>query len=265
MVEAESLNPNGEVARNMSKVVRSLFAIAIGLTVAAYGEGDTGQTSTEEITHEQVRQYLLEHPELVLDDPEIANSISRARSKREREIAASRRESVLDERADLLNSSLTPSSGETGSVVTLIEFYDYQCSPCKANYPELEQMRSTEADVRLIGSYSIMAARAAIAAHRQGLFDAYHAALMTANTRLDMDSIYATAADVGLDLEKLRADMRDPQVLQYLEEIRLLAEALDVTGTPAFIIGGAILRGGTTADELKAELGRQRAQSDVVP
>lgn len=256
----------------MRKVVRSLFAIAIGLTAAASGEGDTGQTSTEEITHERVRQYLLEHPELVLDDPEIANSINRARSKREQEIAASRRESVLEERSDLLNSPLTPSSGDTGSVVTLIEFYDYQCSPCKASYPELEQMRATEADVRIVygqlpifGSHSIMAARAAIAAHRQGLFDAYHAALMTANTRLDMDSIYATAADVGLDLEKLRADMRDPQVLQYLEEIRLLAEALDVTGTPAFIIGGAILRGGTTADELKAELGRQRAQSDAVP
>ena len=256
----------------MRKVVRSLLAIAIGLTAAACGEGGTGQAVSEEITHERVRQYILEHPELVLDDAEIANSIRRARSERERERAASQRRSVLEERADLLNSPLTPSSGDTDSVVTLIEFYDYQCSSCKANYPEIEQMRAAEADVRFVygqlpifGSHSIMAARAAIAAHRQGLFNAYHAALMTANTRLDMDSIYATAADVGLDLEKLRADMRDPQVLQYLEEIRLLAEALDVTGAPTFIIGGAILRGGTTADELKAELGRQRAQGDAVP
>ena len=253
----------------MSKIVRSLFAIAIVLTASACGEGDTDQAFTEEITHEQVRQYLLEHPELVLDDPEIGNAISRARSKREQERAASRRRSVLEKRADLLSSPLTPYSGDAGSVVTLIEFYDYQCSPCKANYPELEQVRATEANVRFVygqlpiyGSHSIMAARAAIAAHRQGLFDAYHAALMTANTRLDMNSIYATAADVGLDVERLRADMRDPQVLRYLEEIRLLAEALDVTGTPGFIIGDAIRSGGTTAEELKAELGRQRARSD---
>ncbi len=256
----------------MRKVVRSLFAIAIGLTAAACGEGDTGQTPTEEITHERVRQYLLEHPELVLDDPEIGNSISRARSKREQERAASQRKSVLEKRADLLSSPLTPYSGDAGSVVTLIEFYDYQCSPCKANYPELEQVRATEANVRIVygqlpifGSHSIMAARAAIAAHRQGLFDAFHAALMTTSAHPDMDSIYATAAEVGLDVEKLLADMRDPQVLQYLEEIRLLAEALGVTGTPAFIIGDAILSGGATADELKAELGRQRAQSDPVP
>ncbi len=258
--------------RNVCRVVRILLAIAIGLTAAACSEGDTGQTSTEEITHERVRQYLLEHPELVLDDPEIGNSINRARSNREQERAASQRKSVLEERADLLNSPLTPSSGEPSAAVTIIEFYDYHCSPCIASHPELEQVRATTEDLRIVygqlpiyGSHSIMAARAAIAAHRQGHFNAFHAALMTTSAYPDMDSIYAMAAEVGLDVEKLRSDMRDPQVLQYLEEIRLLAEALDVTGTPAFIIGGAILRGGTTADDLKAELGRQRAQSDVVP
>ena len=253
----------------MRIIMRSLILIATGLTSAACGEGGAGERSTERITHEQIRQYLLEHPELVLDDPEIGNAIGRARSKRERERAASQRRSVLEERADLLSSPLTPYSGDAGSAVTLIEFYDYQCSPCKANYPEFEQVRATEANVRVIygqlpvyGSHSIMAARAAIAAHRQGLFDAYHAALMTASTRLNMDSIYAAAANVGLDVEKLRADMRDPQVLQYLEEIRLLAESLGVTGTPAFIIGDAMLSGGVMADELKSELARQRTQID---
>ena len=253
----------------MCKVLRGLFLIATGLTSAACGEGGAGEGSTEGITPEQVRQYLLEHPELVLDDPEIGNAIGRARSSRERERAASQRRSVLEARADLLSSPLTPHSGDAGSAVTLIEFYDYQCSPCKANYPELEQVRATEANVRVVygqlpiyGSHSIMAARAAIAAHRQGLFDAYHAALMTANTPLTMDSLYTTATNVGLDVNRLRADMLDPQILQYLGEIRLLAESLGVTGTPAFIIGDAMLSGGTTADELKAELGRQRTWSD---
>ena len=55
--------------------------------------------------------------------------------------------------------------------------------------------------------------------------------------------------------------MRDPQVIDYLEQMRLLADELDVTGTPAFIVGDAILRGGTTVKELKVELGRQRTRS----
>ena len=122
-------------------------------------------------------------------------------------------------------------------------------------------MRIIYAQLPVFGSYSILAARAAIGAHRQGLFQAYHDALMTADIRLDTDSIFAMAAEIGLDTEKLQADMRDPQVIDYLEQMRLLADELDVTGTPAFIVGDAILRGGTTVKELKAELDRQRTRS----
>lgn len=249
------------------KLLQILIAIAIGSTAAACGQGDRSQPLSDEISREQVRRYLLDHPELVLDDPEIRSSIHRARSKREQEIAASWRESVLEEGSEVLNSPLTPSSGDASAEVTIVAFYDYQCGPCIASHPELEQVRSTAANVRIVfgqlpifGSHSIMAARAAIAANRQGRFDGLHAALMTANARLDMDTIYAMASEVGLDVEQLRADMRDPQVLQYLEEVRRLAEELGVTGTPAFVIGDQILFGGTTAADLETELDRQRAR-----
>ena len=250
----------------MRKVLPGLFAIVFALALTACANTDKGEASSSKITHEQVRQYLLEHPELVLDDTEVGRAIGQARVERELKAAAAQRRFVLEARAGLLGSALTPSSGDAGSAVTFIEFYDYQCAPCKANYPELEQVRTTEANVRFVygqlpiyGSHSIMAARAAIAARLQGRFAAYHDALMTLNTRLDMDSIYAAAAVAGLDVEKLRADMRDARVLQYLEEVRILADELGVTGTPTFIIGDAIRRGGTTADELKAEIFRQRA------
>lgn len=254
------------IAQCLRKIAPAVFVFGLALT--ACSDVDSTNTSTDGMTNEKVRQYLLKHPELVLDDPEIARAISSARSMRQREASALRRKSLLTENANLLNSALTPTSGDVGSQVTLIEFYDYQCIPCKASYPELEQMRVTEADVRIIyaqlpvfGSYSILAARAAIGAHRQGLFQAYHDALMTTDTRLDTDSIFAMAAEIGLDTDKLQADMRDPQVIQYLEQMRLLADTLDVTGTPAFIVGDAILRGGTTMKELKVELDRQRTRS----
>lgn len=256
------------VAKYLRKAAHTVFVLAFGVAITACSEGHRTATLNEGITSEKVRQYLLEHPELVLDDPEIARAIDSARSTRQQEAGALWRKSLLAEKASLLNSTLTPASGDAASQVTLIEFYDYQCIPCKASYPELEQMRETEADVRIIyaqlpvfGSYSILAARAAIGAHRQGLFQAYHDALMTADIRLDTDSIFAMAAEIGLDTEKLQADMRDPQVIDYLEQMRLLADELDVTGTPAFIVGDAILRGGTTVKELKVELDRQRTRS----
>ena len=258
------------VAQCKRKITQCVFTLAFGLAITACSDVDSTNTLSEEMTNEKVRQYLLEHPELVLDDPEIASAIRSARSMRQQEASALRRKSLLMEKANLLNAALTPASGDAGSQVTLIEFYDYQCIPCKASYPELKQIRVTEKDIRIIyaqlpifGSYSILAARAAIGAHRQGLFQAYHDVLMTTDTRLDADSIFAIAADIGLDIEKLQADMRDPQVIHYLEQMRILADALDVTGTPVFIVGDAILKGGTTMKDLKVELDRQRTRSHL--
>ena len=105
-----------------------------------------------------------------------------------------------------------------------------------------------------------MAARAAIAAHRQGLFEVFHHTLMSTDAVLDLEIIFASAEEAGLDPEELRADMSDPLVHQYLEEVRALAEALNVTGTPSFIVGDAKLSGGITATDLTLELERQRAR-----
>lgn len=252
----------------MRRLVRNGLSIALGLAVAGCEGSDPGGSFPGEITRERVRQYLLKNPEIVLDDTEVSKAIDRARTNRQQEILASVRRSVLEEAEDVLNSPLTPTLGDPVSGVRLIEFYDYQCAPCKANYPEFEEMRASEKDVQIVyaqlpifGSHSVMAARAAVAAQRQGLFETYHAALMTADSRLDMNLIYDKAAESGLDLEQLKADMRDPEVLAYLEEVRLIAEALEVTGTPTFVIGDGIVRGGATADELKEELGRQRSRS----
>ena len=254
----------------MHRALRNLVALTLVLAGAACGSSDSDPSSTNSLDPDLVREYLLMHPEIVLDDAKVGDAIRRAHLRREQDRAAEERRSILKIYTDLLQSPLTPSSGGTG--VTVIEFYDYQCAPCRASYPQLQQVRTTEPDVRYLygqlpiyGSHSIMASRAAIAAHRQGLFREFHHALMTIDSGLDMEVIFATAKKAGLDVEKLQADMRDPLVHQYLEEIRALAEALDVTGTPSFIIGDAKLSGGVTASDLRSELGRQRAQIKLPP
>ena len=255
----------------MHRALRNLallpLALALALAGAACGSSDSDPSSTGSLDPDLVREYLLMHPEIVLDDAEVSDAIYKAHLRRKQDRAAEERRSILKAHTDLLQSSLMPTSGGTGTDVTIIEFYDYQCAPCRASYPELQQVRTTEPGVRYLygqlpiyGSHSIMAARAAVAAHRQGLFKEFHHALMTTDSVLDMKVIFATAENAGLNVEKLQADMRDPLVHQYLEEIRALAETLDITGTPSFIIGDAKLSGGVTAGDLRSELGRQRAQ-----
>ena len=247
--------------------LRNLVALTLVLAIAACGSSDPGPSSTGSLDPELVREYLLTHPEIVLDDAEVSDAIHKAGLRREKGRAAAERRSILEAYTDLLQSPLTPYSGGTDADLTVIEFYDYQCAPCRASYPELQQVRATEPGIRYLygqlpiyGSHSIMAARAAVAAHRQGLFNAFNHALMTTDAVLDMKMIFATAEKAGLNVEKLQTDMRDPLVHQYLEQIRALAEALNVTGTPSFIIGDAKLSGGVKAGDMRRELDRQRAQ-----
>lgn len=267
--KACSLRPRQEDAGSICSILRLLPALALYLaaTAGAADEGDA--TSFDGIDRALVREFLLAHPEVVLDDKEVRDAIRRVRLEREQKRTAAERRSVLETRADLLQSTLTPSTGDASSAMNVIEFYDYQCGPCKASYPELEQVRTERPHVRYIygqlpiyGSFSVVAARAAIAAQRQGLFKGFHHALMTASTPLDMGSIVVAATEVGLDVEKLRADMRDPEIHAYLEEVRLLAEALGVMGTPSFIVGDAMLSGGVVVNDLMEVLDRQRVQNE---
>jgi len=251
----------------MHRVLRNLVALTLVLAGAACGSSESDPSSTDSLDPDLVREYLLMHPEILLDDAEVSDAIRKAHLRREQGRAAEERRSILKTYTDLLHSPLTPSSGGTDADITVIEFYDYQCAPCRASYPELQQVRTTEPNVHYLygqlpiyGSHSIMAARAAVAAHRQGLFEEFHHALMTKDEALDMAVIFEAAEKAGLNVEKLQADMRDPLVHQYLEEMRALAEALDITGTPSFIIGDAKLSGGVTAGDLRSDLGRQRAQ-----
>lgn len=251
----------------MCSALQNLAALVLVLTLAACGAKETDPSSTDALEPALVKEYLLAHPELVLDNPEVSGAIHKAHLRREQGRAATQRQAVLNAHSELLESPFTPFSGSTGTDLTVIEFFDYQCAPCRASYPELQQARSNERNVRYLygqlpiyGSHSIMAARAAIAAHRQGLFEVFHHTLMTTDTALDLGMIFASAEEAGLDVTKLQADMRDPLVHQYLEEVRALAEALNVTGTPSFIVGDAKLSGGITAADLTLELERQRAR-----
>lgn len=197
------------------------------LQIAATDTPSGSKSTTIQADRESmVREYLLQHPEFVLDDEEVSEAIRRTRLAREEERVARLRRNIIESRADLIHSKLTPASGAADPGVTLIEFYDYQCLPCRQSQPAVESIRSENPDVRVVyaqlpiyGSHSVLAARAVIAAHQQNLFDAFHRALMAADLPLRSDLVYSIAETVGLNLDKLQADIGDPRIQSHLEEI----------------------------------------------
>ncbi|MEQ9447374.1 MAG: DsbA family protein, partial [Rhodospirillaceae bacterium] len=84
---------------------------------------------------------------------------------------------------------------------------------------------------------SEFAARAAMASNKQGKYQQYHVALMSARGRLTPEKVFRLASKAGLDVEKLKRDMEDPMISAYLQETLQLGQSLGINGTRGFVLG----------------------------
>jgi protein-disulfide isomerase len=124
--------------------------------------------------------------------------------------------------------------------------------------PTLDEVLRADGRIRLIlkefpilGPASKTASRAAIAAHKQGKYLAMHNALMAYPNNLTDDVIFILARQVGLDVAKLKEDMKAKEVDDLIGRTNKLAQELGINGTPAFIIGETVVPGAIGADEFK--------------
>jgi protein-disulfide isomerase len=208
-----------------------------------------------------IRDYLRAHPEVVL---EALQEIERREHERQR---VQRVDAIRAHLAQLTQDPGSPVGGNPQGRVTVVEFFDYQCGYCKRQVGELKKLLQTDADVRLVykdlpilGPPSVFAARAALAARKQGKHEALHEALMATNGPLTEEVVLKVATQSGLDIARLEKDMADPSVSEALDRNFQLQRALNIEGTPALIVGTEFLPGAASFETLKTLVARVRAK-----
>lgn len=157
---------------------------------------------------------------------------------------------------ELLTRAGYPTLGSATASLTIVEFFDYRCPSCRAAAREVERfLRSYPQicivlrDYPILGEDSEYAARMAIAAGQHGKYlDFYHAMFLRdeAITRTAVD--HAISA-IGLDLAAVKRESREPAVEAILSRSRTLADEIKIQGTPWFVIGGVVVRGGAISEE----------------
>src|SRR5579872_2458967 len=165
----------------------------------------------------------------------------------------------------LAEDSASPVIGDAHGDVTIVEFFDYACSFCKAIEPRLESALRSDPHVRLIlKEFPILtpesqtAARASLAAARQHKYRQFHEALMGYRGPWGEDAIFSTAKSVGLNLEQLRRDMDSPAIANEFIANFNLARALRIFQTPAFVVGDHILTGPSAEIDFPAVIAAAR-------
>ena len=139
--------------------------------------------------------------------------------------------------------------GKSDAPLTLLEFTDYQCPYCrrfqsetwpllKKNFIDTGKLRFIVRDLPLqFHSTARPAAEAAHCAGEQGKFWEMHHALLTGKDALDAAGIDRRARDVGLDLERLHGCIQGNRYEADIARNTATADALEIRGTPAFVLG----------------------------
>jgi predicted DsbA family dithiol-disulfide isomerase len=82
--------------------------------------------------------------------------------------------------------------------------------------------------------------------------------MMESNGSFDESQLFDIAEDVGLDVVRLKKDMELRGVQGILDDTKVLADKLSISGTPAIIVGEELIRGAIGKERLKSLIGQVR-------
>jgi protein-disulfide isomerase len=146
-----------------------------------------------------------------------------------------------------------PVLGAPTAPVTIVEFSDFECPHCAAAHPLLKRLvRELDGQVRLVFMHyplteshqrAMPAARASVAAGRQGKFWEMHDLLFENRGALSDEDFERYARQIGLDVERFQRDMRSEESRRAVERDRALGRQVGVTGTPTLFVNGRRFRG----------------------
>ena len=138
-------------------------------------------------------------------------------------------------------------------------FSDFACPSCWTMEQDLLEIVNEE-DTRLglvwhelprAGGASLNAAKAVLAATRQGGYQALKTHLMQAGPAIEDLDIRAAAARLGLDPDRLLADTERPEIADMLLTSRALAQVFGFLGTPALVVKRTVIRGSVIASIIR--------------
>jgi len=221
-----------------------ISGLALSATPATAQDSGALTPKQAEAVRKIVRDYLMEHPEV------LAESLEALREKMRAQAEADAHKMLEARKDEIFHNADDPVAGNAKGDVTIVQFFDYNCGFCKQTADALWDAVKADGKVRLVlkelpilGPDSVFAARIALAARADNAakYDDLHRALMKFRGKLDEKTVLKLAADQGFNPEKLRKEATTPEIDRQLSKVSDLARSLDIGGTPTFIIGDRIL------------------------
>lgn len=223
------------------------------MTLSTNAQDEAVTTADRAAIEKIVEEYIANNPQKIVDALNNFQKMEQDRVEAEAKAALVTHSAYFHENKDL------PSVGPDDAKATIVEFFDYNCGYCKRAFTDLTKLleeyktdlRVVFVEMPILSPASEVASRMALALDKQDKYFEFHKAAMSATGSLDEARLEQFAKDIGADVEKMKADMKDPSVDKQIKENREKAAALGVRGTPGFIIGDELVRGAVGYEAMK--------------
>ena len=190
-------------------------------------------------------------------------------------LADEKRVAQLDTQKKLIEANYALIYDDAGNVilgnpngdVTLVEMFDYNCGYCRQALPDLAALMAEDPNLKVIlkefpilSDGSVEAAKVAVLVNEDENLDywAFHQKLFATRGQVGADAALAAAEAVGANRVALMIDMNGGAVTAALKKSYELAEALNISGTPTYIIGNELIPGAIGVDILKVKIANMR-------
>ena len=164
-----------------------------------------------------------------------------------------------------------PAKGGKQPKVTIVQWSDFQCPFCTRAEPTVNQIIETyKDDVRVVWRNeplsfhpnAMPAAKAAMAAHKQGKFWEMHAKLFAGQQQLSEENYEKWAKELGLNLAKWKADKESPEIADQINKDSSYGQSVGADGTPTFFINGKVIAGAMPFESFKPIIDEQIKLAD---
>lgn len=244
-----------------ASILRRLPALAMaGAIVLAGASAVRAQQSKEDI-EKIVREYILKNPEIIQE------AIVELRKKQELAEQSARSKALQSHKQEIFQSKRDIVLGNPKGDVTLVEFFDYNCGYCKRAVGDIAELLKNDPKLRVVlkelpilSEGSVEAARVAVAVRMQdpSKYWAFHRVLMSAKGEANGTQALAAAKQAGLDVERIKKDISNPEVDATLHEVQELAKTLAISGTPSYVLGDQLIPGALPHDRLALAIAQVR-------
>ncbi len=248
---------------DVDALVRQAIASRIKATPVPGSEFQAVELSNDQRIEVQdiIKNYLIANPDIVRDAMNALQVRDDAAAKAAQAMA------IADNSQLIFDSNREVVLGNPKGNTTLVEFFDYNCTYCRAAHQDMLDLMAKDPDVRVVlkefpvlGDGSVQAAQVGVAVRlvAPDKYAAFHDALIREKGQVDGERALAVAGEVGLDPEVIRAKLSDDEIQNTINESYDLAGKLALTGTPSYVTKKAVVVGAVGYTALRAGLDEAR-------